>query len=96
MIGEDIHEKKLRKLEKIAGQIREDIIEALLRAGSGHSAGPLGMVEVFTALYFHVLNIRPKEPRFADRDRLVLSCGHINPVFYATLANAGCTPIEVC
>jgi len=89
MIGEDIHEKKLQKLEKIAVQIREDIIAALLAAGSGHSAGPLGMVDVFTALYFHVMNLRPKEPRFPDRDRFVLSCGHINPVFYATLANAG-------
>lgn len=92
MIGEDIHEKKLKKLEKIANQIREDIIVALLNAGSGHSAGPLGMADVFTALYFHVMNIKPKQPKWADRDRLVLSCGHINPVFYAALAHAGFFP----
>lgn len=89
MIGEDIHEKKLKHLEKIANNIREDIIHALVTAGSGHSAGPLGMADVFTALYFHVLNVKPKQPKWPDRDRLVLSCGHINPVFYATLANAG-------
>ncbi len=92
MIGEDIHEKKIKKLEKIANQIREDIIVALLNAKSGHSAGPLGMADVFTALYFHVLNIRPKQPKWEDRDRLTLSCGHINPVWYAALANAGYFP----
>ena len=92
MLGQDIHEKKLKKLEKIANQIREDIIVALLNAGSGHSAGPLGMADVFTALYFHVLNVKPKAPKWPDRDRLVLSCGHINPVFYATLAHAGYFP----
>ncbi len=64
----------------------------LLAAGSGHSAGPLGMTDVFTALYFSVLNIDPKEPKLEDRDRLVLSCGHINPVFYATLAHRGFFP----
>lgn len=89
MIGQDIHEKKLKKLEKIANDIRQDIIRALVKAGSGHSAGPLGMADVFTALYFHVLNVRPKAPKWSDRDRLVLSCGHINPVWYATLAHAG-------
>src|SRR3989338_3514558 len=94
MIGEDIHENKIKKLEKIANNIREDIITALFNAGSGHSAGPLGMADVFTALYFHVLNIDPKKPKWVDRDRLTLSCGHINPVLYATLANAGFFPRE--
>ena len=89
MIGEDIHETKIKKLEKIANLIRQDIITALVNAGSGHSAGPLGMVEVFTALYFHVLDINPKKPKWADRDRFCLSNGHINPVWYATLAHRG-------
>jgi transketolase len=89
MLGKDIHEKELKKLEKTANQIRQDLIKALINAGSGHSAGPLGMADVFTALYFHVLNVRPKNPKWEGRDRLVLSCGHINPVFYATLARAG-------
>lgn len=92
MIGVPIDEKKVKLLEKTANLIRQDIIKALLAAGSGHSAGPLGMAEVFTALYFHVLNVRPKQPKWPDRDRLVLSCGHINPVFYAALAQAGFFP----
>lgn len=92
MIGEDIHETKVKKLEKIANAIRQDIIRALLEAGSGHSAGPLGMADVFTALYFHVLNIDPKKPKWPDRDRFVLSNGHINPVWYATLARRGFFP----
>jgi transketolase len=89
MLGEDIHETKLKKLEKIANEIRQDIIKALLAAGSGHSAGPLGMADVFTALYFHVLNVNPKKPNWPDRDRFVLSNGHINPVWYAALAHRG-------
>lgn len=92
MIGEEIHETKVKKLEKIANQIRQDIIVALLNAGSGHSAGPLGMADVFAALYFHVLNIDPKKPKMPDRDRFVLSNGHINPVWYATLAARGFFP----
>jgi len=89
MIGEDIDEKKIKQLEKTANLIRQDIIKALLNAGSGHSAGPLGMADVFTAMYFHVLNIRPRQPKWVDRDRFVLSNGHINPVWYATLARRG-------
>lgn len=80
------------ELDEIAREIRIDIIKMLLAAGSGHSAGPLGMADVFTALYFSILNIDPKQPRWEDRDRLVLSCGHINPVFYATLAHRGFFP----
>ncbi|MDP3741243.1 MAG: transketolase, partial [bacterium] len=89
MLGQDIHEKKIKKLEQISNQVRQDIISALLAAGSGHSAGPLGMVEVFVALYFHVLNIDTSRPNWPGRDRFVLSNGHINPVWYATLANRG-------
>lgn len=80
------------ELDEIAREIRIDIIRMLLAAGSGHSAGPLGMADVFTALYFSVLNIDPKRPKWEERDRLVLSCGHINPVFYATLAHRGFFP----
>jgi transketolase len=62
----------------------------LLAAGSGHSAGPLGMADVFTALYFGgVVNHKPHDPWWAGRDRVILSNGHIVPVWYATLANAG-------
>jgi transketolase len=78
----------LKKLEKKANEIRQDIIKMLLEAGSGHSAGPLGMADVFCALYFNVLNHDPKNPKWEDRDRFVLSNGHICPVWYATLAHA--------
>lgn len=83
---------RITELDDIARTIRQDIIKMLLAAGSGHSAGPLGMADVFTALYFAVLNIDPKRPTWPDRDRLVLSNGHINPVFYATLAERGFLP----
>lgn len=83
---------RLPELDEIASQIRIDIIKMLLAAGSGHSAGPLGMADVFTALYFEVLNVDPKNPQWQDRDRFVLSNGHINPVWYATLAHRGFFP----
>ena len=83
-----------RELEIKANEIRESIISMLLEAGSGHTAGPLGMTDVFTALYFDVLRHDPKKPDWADRDRLVLSNGHINPVLYATMAHAGYFPVE--
>lgn len=74
----------------MANQIRQDIINMLVEAGSGHSAGPLGMADVFAALYFGgALNVRPQEPDWPERDRLVLSNGHICPVLYATMVRAG-------
>ena len=84
----------LSELEVKANEIRQDIIAMLLKAGSGHAAGPLGMADVFTALYFAVLNHDPQHPQWAARDRLVLSNGHICPVLYATLAHAGYFPKE--
>ncbi len=89
-----LHERKLKFLEETANQIRQNIIEMLVEAGSGHSAGPLGMADVFTALYFHILNHDPKNPVWPDRDRLILSNGHICPVQYATLARVGYFDIE--
>lgn len=82
----------VKELQLKATEIRTSIIEMLLEAGSGHSAGPLGMADIFTALYFEVMNIDPGKPDWADRDRLVLSCGHICPVLYATLAYRGYFP----
>src|SRR3989344_9228893 len=87
---------KIRELEKKANQIRISIIEMLAEAGSGHTAGPLGMTDVFTAFYFHILNHRPHEPEWSERDRLFLSNGHICPVRYAAMAHAGYFPIEEC
>jgi transketolase len=84
----------LQELELLANTIRQDIIKALMRAGSGHSAGPLGMADVFTALYFHILNIDPKRRAWPERDRVVLSNAHICPVLYATLARRGFCSID--
>lgn len=76
-------------LEKIANDIRQDIIRMLEEAGSGHSAGPLGLADIFTALYFSVLKHDPKKPDWEERDILLLSNGHCVPVRYATMAEAG-------
>jgi transketolase len=83
-----------KQLELQANEIRKSIIRMLVIAGSGHSAGPLDMADIFTALYFEILTHRPKDPKWDKRDRLVLSCGHIAPVFYATLAHAGYFPLH--
>jgi transketolase len=80
---------RIRELEITANTIREDIISMLLAAGSGHSAGPLGMADVFTALYFEIADITPETRTNPHRDRVVLSNAHICPVLYATLANRG-------
>ncbi len=89
-----LHEEKIKFLEEKANAVRQSIIEMLVEAGSGHTAGPLGMADVFTAFYFHILNHNPKNPDWPERDRLVLSNGHICPVQYATLAHAEYFPIE--
>ena len=85
---------EVQELELKANHIRQSIIEMLVAAGSGHTAGPLGMADIFSLLYFKVLQHDPKNPDWEDRDRLVLSHGHICPVLYATLAHAGYFPVE--
>src|SRR5271157_2405014 len=82
----------IRKLEITANSIRQDIIRMLVEAKSGHPGGSLGMTDIFTALYFNIMNHDPKNPAWEDRDRLVLSNGHICPVLYASLAEAGYFP----
>ncbi|MFZ3043835.1 MAG: transketolase [Minisyncoccia bacterium] len=91
-----IPDEQARALEKKAEEIRETIIKSLVAAGSGHTAGPLDMADIFTAFYFHILNHDSKNPSWEDRDRLILSNGHICPVLYATLAHAGYFPVEEC
>jgi len=81
-------------LEQKANAIRQSIIEMLVEAGSGHTAGPLDMADIFALLYFHVLKHDPSDPFWEERDRLVLSAGHICPVLYATMAHAGYFPLE--
>ncbi len=87
-------EQKLRDLELRAIALRKDTLSMLAHAGSGHSAGPLGMADIFSALYFHVLRFHPKKPHAEDRDRLFLSNGHIVPIRYAAMAHAGFFPLE--
>ena len=89
-----LHDEKTKFLEEKALEIRKSIIEALVEAKSGHTAGPLGMADIFTAFYFHILKQDPKNPTWEDRDRVVLSNGHICPVLYATMAHAGYFPVE--
>jgi transketolase len=89
-----LHEEKLKSLEKTANQLRRDVIEMILEAGSGHPAGALGMADIFSALYFHILRHDPKNPDWPERDRLVLSNGHTCPILYASLARAGYFPIK--
>jgi transketolase len=81
-------------LSEIANQLREDVIRMLGVAGSGHLGGSLGLADIFSALYFSLLNHDPKNPRNQTRDRVVLSIGHVCPVLYATLARAGYFPTE--
>ncbi len=89
-----LHDEKIKELEEKANKVRESLIEELVEAGSGHTAGPLGMADIFTAFYFHILNHNPKNPLWEERDRLILSNGHITPVRYAAMAHAGYFPLE--
>ena len=91
---ETLTDEKIKELKIIANNIRKSIIEMLLIAGSGHTAGALGMTDIFTLLYFHILKHNPKDPLWVNRDRLVLSNGHICPVLYATMAHAEYFPKE--
>lgn len=89
-------EDKETLLIQKAEAVRETILSMLVSAGSGHTAGPLGMADIFIALYFHILNHDPKQPDWPDRDRLILSNGHIVPVRYAAMALAGYFPVDEC
>ena len=89
-----LSDAKAQSLEAIAAKIRRDTVEAVIRAGSGQIAGPLDLADIFTALYFHVLKHDPKNPLWEERDRLVLSNGHVCPVQYAAMAHAGYFPLE--
>jgi len=91
---EILHEDKVRFLEEKANQLRCDVINMLTEAGSGHPAGALAMADIFSAFYFHILNHDPQNPNWPERDRLILSNGHICPVQYAALAHSGYFPTE--
>lgn len=80
---------EIEEIELIANDLRKDVIEMLLEAGSGHTAGAMGLADIFASLYFHILNLDPKNPHDPDRDRLVVSNGHVCPILYAALARKG-------
>ena len=88
------HDKKIKELELIANKLRQHVIEMVAHAKSGHQGGPLGMADIFAALYFHVLHHDPKNPEWEDRDRAILSNGHICPIRYAAMAEAGYMPVK--
>ncbi len=91
-----LSDAQVADLEQKAEAVRETIVQMLVAAGSGHTAGPLGMADIFAALYFHVLTHDPQHPEWPERDRLILSNGHIVPVRYAAMAHAGYFPVEEC
>jgi transketolase len=91
---ESLAPHRLAALQGHANDVRQGIIRSLLAAGSGHSAGSLDMADVFTAFYFHLLRHDPKNPDWDERDRLLLSCGHIAPVRYSAMAYAGYFPVD--
>ena len=90
----ELTDERIKELQSKANDIRVSIIESLIKAGSGHTAGPLDMADIFTVLFFHTLNHKPKKPDWPERDRLVLSNGHICPVLYSTMAHAGYFSLE--
>jgi transketolase len=91
----DVSPDKIKELKLKANEARQLVIKTLTQTnGSGHTGGPLGMADIFTALYFHVLNHDPKNPDMPDRDRLLLSNGHICPIRYVSMAQAGYFPVE--
>ena len=81
-------------LQKIANEVRKDILTEVYHAKSGHPGGSLSVADILTCLYFEEMNVDPKNPGWADRDRLVLSKGHATPALYAVLAEKGYFPKE--
>jgi transketolase len=82
------------RLHEIATEIRQSVVVSLAEAQSGHLGGSLGLADIFTTLYFSVLSHNPQNPYWSDRDRVILSIGHVAPVLYATLAHSGYFPVE--
>lgn len=83
-----------KQLQVMANNVRKGIVEAVYHAKAGHPGGSLSSADIFTYLYFEEMNIDPKEPKKVDRDRFVLSKGHVAPGYYAALAHRGFFPVE--
>ncbi len=82
----------IKELRKTANLLRQDVVRMIAGAGSGHPAGSLGMADIFSVLYFKILSYNPEKPDWENRDRLILSNGHICPILYASLCRAGYFP----
>jgi transketolase len=91
--AEKLHELKI-KANEVRRLLIMELDSARANTGSGHTGGSLGMADIFTAMYFHILNHDPQNPDWEDRDRLILSNGHICPIRYASMAQSGYFPIE--
>ncbi len=91
---DSITDDEVLKIEGVANLLRQEVIHMLVEAGSGHVGGPLGMADIMATLYFKTLRHDPKNPKWHDRDRFVLSNGHTCPILYASLAHAGYFPVE--
>ncbi len=89
-----LEEMNIEQLQQKAKKIREDILEEVYQAQSGHPGGSLSVADILTVLYFKEMNIQPENPNWEDRDRLVLSKGHCSPALYSCLANRGYFPVE--
>lgn len=90
----NMDEHQIHALRFLSSEIRKAVVQSLAEAGSGHTGGSLGLADIFTCLYFNILRHNPSHPDWEDRDRLILSIGHVAPVLYATLAQAGYFPKE--
>lgn len=84
-----IETQQIKNLKKKSVEIRREIITMVHRANSGHVGGSLGATDILVALYYHLMNHRPDQPDWPDRDRFILSKGHCTPVIYAVLADCG-------
>jgi transketolase len=89
-----VNDQELDRLISVSHEIRADILRSITEAGSGHTGGCLDLADLFTTLYFHILRHKPEHPSWEDRDRLILSIGHVAPVLYTALAHAGYFPRE--
>ena len=90
----NIEKKQINNLIEISKQLRIDVVNIIHGAKSGHIGGSLGLADIFTALYFHVLNHNPHDPNWGKRDRFILSNGHVAPIYYSALAHSGYFPVS--
>ena len=92
--GQPMDNKRVKELERIANEIRTEVVKSIYRAGSGHLGGSLSATDILTALYFEKMRLKPEETDWQGRDRFILSKGHAGPALYTTLAMRGYFPVK--